>query len=97
MHVRLESAAEPRTDHQIGAIAMDGHLGGNAGTFLADAEGQQGDRLAAERAFVEVEMFLTDDVVGVGATQDGFELLANGNKDGDHGSRRLKKAPRRLR
>jgi hypothetical protein len=96
MYVRLKTAAEAGTDDQIRPVAVDGHLGGDAGAFLADAEREQGHRLAAERAFMEVEMFLTNDVVGIGAAQDGLEFLTNGNKDGDHGYRRLSEAPRRL-
>ena len=94
MHVRLKAAAEAGADNQVGPVAVDGHLGSDAGAFLADAERQQCHGLASERTFVEVEMFLADDVVGVGATQDGLEFLANGNKDGDHGFRRLNEAPR---
>jgi hypothetical protein len=68
---------------------VDGHLSGDTGAFLADAERKQSDRLAAKRALVEIEVLLAYDMLGVGTAQNRAEFLANGNEDGDHGSRRF--------
>jgi len=86
-NVPLQSATETGADHQIGPVAANGHLGGNAGAFLADPQRQQGNGLTAERALVEIEMFLADDVIGIRPAQDGPQLLTNGNENGNHGSR----------
>ena len=80
----MQSAAKPGADDKVGTVAADGHLGSDAGAFFADAEREQGDRLAAERAFVEIEMFLADDMVGVRAAENRAQFLANGNEDGNH-------------
>ncbi len=62
----LQSAAEAGADDEVGPVTFDGHFGGDAGAFLADAEGQQRDRLAGQRAFVKVEVLLAHDMAGVG-------------------------------
>ena len=43
--------------------------------------------MATQCALVEIEMFLANDVIGIGTTQDGAEFLPNRDKDGDHGLR----------
>ena len=52
--------------------------------ILTHAEGEQGNRLASERAFVEVEVFLPDDLGRVRPAQDRVELLFDGDKNGNH-------------
>jgi hypothetical protein len=84
--IRLESASKTCADNKIRAVAANGHLGGDPGAFLADAKRKQRDGLAAQRALMEIEMFLADDVICVGPTQDRAQFLTNGNEDGDHGS-----------
>ena len=73
---------------QVGTVAADCHLGGDAGAFLADAQREQGHGLTGESALVEIEVRLTHDMVRVSAPEDRAQFLADGNEDGDHEMRR---------
>ncbi len=83
-HLIAEAAAKTGTDDQIGTVTADGHLGGDARAFLADAQREQRDRLAAERAFVEIQMSLPDNLIRLRPTQNGMQFLFDGNKNGNH-------------
>jgi len=95
-NIRLQPTAKPRADNEVGAVAANGHFGGDASALLADTEGKKSDGLTAERALVEIEMFLADDMVGVCPVQNGAEFLTYRNENGNHGSRCFLKAPLRL-
>ena len=82
-YVVLQPAAKAGTDDEVRPVTLDGHLGGDPGAFLADAESEECDRLAVKRAFVEIEVFLPDHVRRVGATQDGAQLLFDGDENRD--------------
>jgi hypothetical protein len=84
LNMGLEAAAEASADNQVGPVATDRHFGSDAGAFLSDAKRQQRDGLSGQCAFVEIEMFLAHEMVGISATEDGPQFLADGNEDGYH-------------
>ena len=85
-HRILKPAAKSRADDEAGTIAADGCLGGNAGAFLAYAQREQSHGLTAESAFVEIQVRLAHDIVGVCALEDRAQFLTDGDEDGDHGA-----------
>src|SRR5207253_3235220 len=83
-HLGGESAAEAGADNEVGPVTLDGHFGGDAGAVFADAEGEHGDGLSRKSAFMEIKVCQPDLVVGISALQDWFQLLLDGDKNGDH-------------
>ncbi len=83
-HGGNQAPAKTGANDQVRAIAPQGHLGRDPGAFLADAEGEQGNRFPTKIPFIKIEMGLANEFQVRRAVEDGVEFLLNGDEDGDH-------------